>query len=388
MTTNTLQQEFRNRFSREPDHIFFCPGRVNLIGEHIDYNGGNVLPCAITQGTYLALAKNTDKTLRFQCLNFPETANLHLQSSYSKTGNEWFNYPLGVIDRLLQDGHSISGMDLLYCGDLPVGAGLSSSASVEVLTAYALNEIFALGISLADIAILSKDAENNFIGVNCGIMDQFAVAMGRKEHAILLNCDTLEYEYVPFSTGVYSLLIINTNKQRSLAESKYNERFAECGAALKLLKQELKDVYHLCDIEPAVFEQYNDCLSNSVLEKRALHVIQENQRVKDAVLALKAGDMEAFGTLLYASHESLRHNYEVSGKELDTIIDFCKTYPACAGARMTGAGFGGCAIALVKSESIEDFARKLNNYYSRIIGYEPTVLQVQVANGAGEVTLD
>ena len=385
MTTNTLKQEFRNRFSREPEHVFFCPGRVNLIGEHIDYNGGKVLPCAITQGTYLTLAKNTDKTIRFQCLNFPETANLHLQSSYSKTGHEWFNYPLGVIDRLLHDNHSISGVDLLYYGDLPIGAGLSSSASIEVLTAFAMNEIFALGISLPAIALLSKEAENNFIGVNCGIMDQFAVAMGKKTNAILLDCDTLAYEYVPFSTGKYSLVIINTNKTRTLADSKYNERFAECGAALKLLKQEIKNARHLCDIDPDVFEQYNDCLSNSILEKRALHVVTENRRVKDAVEAMKSGDMELFGQLLYASHESLRDNYEVSGKELDTIVDFCKNYPGCAGGRMTGAGFGGCAIALVESEKIEDFTRKLINYYTMIVGYAPSVYPVSIADGAGEV---
>lgn len=386
MTTDALKQEFRNRFTREPEYVFFCPGRVNLIGEHIDYNGGKVMPCAISQGTYLVLAKNTDKILRFQCLGFPEQISLHLQSSYSKTGPEWYNYPLGVIDRLLQDGHTVSGMDMLFYGDLPVGAGLSSSASIEVLTAFALNEIFALGISSTDLAILSKEAENNFIGVNCGIMDQFAVAMGKKGHALLLDCDTLQYEYIPFDPGNYSLLIINTNKQRTLADSKYNERFAECGAALKLFKRELKQIRNLCDMDPAAFDLYNDSLSNPVLEKRARHVISENQRVHDAARALKSGDMQGFGRLLYESHESLRNDYDVSGKELDTIVDFCKGYTECIGARMTGAGFGGCAIALVHKDAVDDFTNRLKKYYAEMTGYKPAVLSAAAAGGAGNFT--
>lgn len=386
MTTDALKQDFRNRFSREAEHIFFCPGRVNLIGEHIDYNGGKVLPCAIAQGTYLAVAKNKDKMLRFQCLHFPETASLHLQSSYSKTGSEWFNYPLGVIDQVLQAGHTLSGLDMLFYGDLPIGAGLSSSASIEVLMAVALNKLFALGIAGTDIAVLSKEAENKFIGVNCGIMDQFAVAMGKKDQAILLDCDTLQYEYIPFNSGAYALLIVNTNKRRTLADSKYNERFAECGAALKLLKQELKEASHLCDIAPASFEMYMDRISNPVLERRSRHVISENQRVKDTVQALKNGDIRAVGKLLYASHDSLRDDYEVSGKELDTIVDFCRGYRDCIGARMTGAGFGGCAIALVQEKSVDDFSNRLSEYYREKIGYTPEVISAVIADGAGELT--
>lgn len=385
MITDTLKQEFRNRFSREPEHIFFCPGRVNLIGEHIDYNGGKVLPCAISQGTYLAVSKNTDKLLRFHSLNFPETVALHLQSSYSKTGTEWFNYPLGVIDLILQAGHTISGLDMLFFGDLPIGAGLSSSASVEVLMAFALNKLFSLAVSLPEMAEMSKEAENKFIGVNCGIMDQFAVAMGKQNHAILLDCDTLQYEYVPFNPGDYSLLIINTNKHRTLADSKYNERFAECGAALKLLKQELPEARHLCDIEPPAFEIYRDRISNLVLEKRSGHVISENRRVKEAVEAMRAGDMIRFGQLLYASHASLRNDYEVSGKELDTIVDFCKEYSGCAGARMTGAGFGGCAIALVQQESVDDFTGKLKKHYAEKIGYAPGIITASIAGGVREL---
>ncbi len=380
MTKVQLQEKFRNRFHKDATHFFFCPGRVNLIGEHIDYNGGRVMPCAISLGTFLAVAKNTDKKLRFQCLNFPETAELHLQSSYAKTGKEWFNYPLGSIHQLLQDDHTISGLDMLFYGNLPIGAGLSSSASIEVLTMFALKELFLLPVSNTDIARLGKKVENEFIGVNSGIMDQFAVAMGQKDKAILLNCDTLEYEYLPFEIGDYVLAIINSNKQRTLADSKYNERFRECGAVLKLLKQELS-VTHLCDIDSIAFVNHKHLINDPVLEKRALHVITENERVKKAREALLNGELKIFGELMYASHQSLQDFYEVSGKELDTIVDFCKTYSQCIGARMTGAGFGGCAIALVKQNSFDDFSFKLISYYKERLGYEPEVFASVIGDG-------
>ncbi|MGZ8523804.1 MAG: galactokinase [Chitinophagaceae bacterium] len=380
MTKVELQEKFRNRFHKEATHFFFCPGRVNLIGEHIDYNGGRVMPCAISLGTFLAVAKNTDKKLRFECLNFPETAELHLQSSYAKTGKEWFNYPLGSIHQLLQDDHTISGLDMLFYGNLPIGAGLSSSASIEVLTMFALKELFQLPISNTDIARLGKKVENEFIGVNSGIMDQFAVAMGQKDKAILLNCDTLEYEYLPFEIGDYVLAIINSNKQRTLADSKYNERFRECGAVLKLLKKELS-VTHLCDIDSITFESHKYLVNDPVLEKRALHVITENERVRQAKDALQNDNLEEFGKLMYASHRSLQELYEVSGNELDSIVEFCKTYPDCIGARMTGAGFGGCAIALVKRDSFNDFASKLIIYYRERIGYDPEVFESVIGDG-------
>lgn len=372
MTLSELHENFRKRFHRDPTDFFYCPGRVNLIGEHIDYNGGKVMPCAISSGTYLAVAKNKEKKLNFQCVNFTETAELHLQSSYSKSGKEWFNYPLGAIHYVLQGDHLISGLDMLFYGDLPIGAGLSSSASIEVLTIYALSELFDLRISKSDAALLGKKVENEFIGLNSGIMDQFAVAMGKKDKAILLDCDTLEYEYLPFEIGDHVLAVINSNKQRALAESKYNERFAECGAVLKLLKQEI-DVNHLCDIDAATFAAYRRLLTDPVLEKRALHVITENERVKEARLALESGQLQKFGNLMYASHRSLKELYEVSGKELDTIVEFCSTYSSCIGARMTGAGFGGCAIALVGKKDFDDFSAKLISYYKERIGYGPQV---------------
>jgi galactokinase len=381
---NAMINEFSSRFGKSPEHIFFCPGRVNLIGEHIDYNGGKVMPCAISLGTYLAVSKNKDKLLRFYSLNFPEMTELHLQENYSKTGKTWFNYPLGVINELLHEGNAISGLDMMFYGNLPIGAGLSSSASIEVLTGFALNQMFVLKISNKDIALMCKKVENQFIGVNSGIMDQFAVAMGKKNKAILLDCDTLEHEYIPFETGDYILAIINSNKQRALADSKYNERFTECGKALKALKKEL-NITHLCDIDLKTFEYHRHLINDPVLDKRALHVISENFRVGEARDALKLNALTSFGKEMYASHQSLRDWYEVSGKELDTIVEFCKTYDDCIGARMTGAGFGGCAIALVKKNKFEDFSSKLGEYYNEIIGYKPDVFASEIGEGVSEL---
>lgn len=384
MELNAMINEFSSRFGKNAEHIFFCPGRVNLIGEHIDYNGGKVMPCAISLGTCLAVSKNKDKRLRFHSLNFPETTELHLQESYSKTGKTWYNYPLGMINEILQEGNTISGLDMLFYGNLPIGAGLSSSASIEVLTGYALNQMFALKISNKDLALMGKKVENQFIGVNSGIMDQFAVVMGKKDKAILLDCDTLEYEYLPFETGEYILAIINSNKQRTLADSKYNERFAECGKVLKVLKKEL-DVIHLCDIDLNMFEEHRHLIDDPVLQKRALHVISENFRVGEARDALKANDLASFGKLMYASHQSLKDWYEVSGKELDTIVGFCKTYEDCIGARMTGAGFGGCAIALVKKDKFDDFSTKLVEYYKEKIGDKCDVFASDIGDGVKEL---
>lgn len=386
MDTTAMINEFSDRYGNPPHHIFFCPGRVNLIGEHIDYNGGKVMPCAISMGTYLAISKNKEKLLRFQCLNFPETAELHLQESYSRSGKEWFNYPLGIINEIIQNGNPVSGLNMLFYGNLPIGAGLSSSASIEVLMGFALNEMFVLKMSNKDIALMGKKAENEFIGVNCGIMDQFAVAMGKKDKAILLNCDTLEYEYLPFETGEYCLAIINSNKPRTLADSKYNERFAECGHVLKKLKKKLT-VQHLCEVSLHDFNEYRHLINDAVLEKRALHVISENFRVGEARDALKAGELFTFGRLMYASHQSLKEWYEVSGKELDTIVEFCKTYDGCTGARMTGAGFGGCAIALVKKSCFDDFAEKISAYYEKEIGYKPQVFASEAEDGVRELRL-
>ncbi|MFV0605258.1 MAG: galactokinase [Niabella sp.] len=380
MTIEELGQEFAKIYQKPAEKTFFCPGRVNLIGEHIDYNGGLVMPCAISMGTTLLVAKNNDGIFRFRAIDFPEIADIAFESSYTKTGSEWYNYPLGVINEFLKDGVAIQGMDFLFSGNLPIGSGLSSSASIEVLTAFALNDIYQAGISNTDLALLGKRVENNFMGLNSGIMDQFAVAMGKEGHAVLLNCDTLDYEYLPFEIGDSVLAIINTNKPRKLVESKYNERYAECMTAKEKLQQKLP-INHLCEVSLAEFEANKNLINDPVIEKRALHVISEDERVKKAKDALEANDTKTFGELMYASHNSLQNLYEVSGIELDTIVDFCKTYSDCIGARMTGAGFGGCAIALIKKEAFDDFKEKITTYYANKIGYQPGVFSSVIAQG-------
>ncbi|MDB5030371.1 galactokinase [Mucilaginibacter sp.] len=377
-----LSQKFSDIYNKEAESAYFSPGRINLIGEHIDYNGGLVMPCAITFGTYLLIAVNQDGVFRFRSSNFNEAPDIPLQSNYQKIGDGWFNFPLGVIDHFLKDGHELHGLDMLYFGDIPIGAGLSSSASIEVVTAFALNELFNTGYSKLDLVKIAKSVENNFIGMNCGIMDQFAVAFGEKDKAIVLNCDTLDYELVNSNIKNYVLAVINTNKSRKLVESKYNERVEECQTALTALKQEL-DINYLCDIDTATFKQYKHLITNEVVRKRAKHVIEENDRVKLAANALANNNLAEFGKLMYASHDSLRDLYEVSGKELDTVVAYAKTNSVVVGARMTGAGFGGCAIALVKQEEFENFSLELSTYYTNKIGYAPSIYSSLIGNGVG-----
>lgn len=379
---DNLQQEFSKLYQKEATNIYFCPGRVNLIGEHIDYNGGLVMPCAVTLGTYMLTAANTDGIFRFKSLNFNEQLDIPLQTDYTKEGESWFNYPLGVIEHFVKDGHQLQGLDILFNGNIPIGSGLSSSASIEVVTAFALNDLFNCGYSKLDLVKLAKSVENNFIGVNSGIMDQFAVAFGEKNKALMLNCDTLEYQAVDSNLGDHVLAIINTNKPRKLAESKYNERVQECQAALKALQQELA-IKHLCDIDTQTFEKYQHLITDAVIYKRAKHVIEENDRVKLAAKALANNNLTEFGRLMYASHASLRDLYEVSGKELDAVVEYAKTDPNVAGARMTGAGFGGCAIALVKADAFDDFSRKVTEYYTDKIGYAPSVYSSLIGDGVG-----
>jgi galactokinase len=383
---NRLQQEFNRIYNKNASYAYFSPGRVNLIGEHIDYNGGLVMPCAITFGTYLLLSPNEDNVFRFRSLNFDENPDVPLQSTYTKTGEAWFNYPLGVITSFLNDGHKLQGLDLLFYGDIPISSGLSSSASIEVVTAFALNSLFNAGYSKLDLVKLSKSVENNFIGVNCGIMDQFAVAFGEKNKALMLNCDTLDYKAVDSNLGNYVLAIINTNKPRKLAESKYNERVRECHAALSALKQQL-DINNLCDIDTATFNKYSSLITDELLYKRAKHVIEENDRVKLAAVALSNNDLTEFGRLMFASHNSLRDMYEVSGKELDAVVSYSKTDANVAGARMTGAGFGGCAIALVKEEAFDSFSENVIEYYTKEIGYAPSVYRSLIGDGVGEINV-
>lgn len=376
-----LAEQFLRFFGHHHTKTYFAPGRVNLIGEHIDYNGGLVMPCAITYGTYLLLAPNDDQVYRFRSLNFEASLEIDIRKGgYSKAGTNWYNYPLGVIDRLIKTGHIPAGLDMMFWGNIPIGSGLSSSASIEVVTAFALNELMGAAISRLDLVKLTKDVENIFIGLNSGIMDQFAVAFGKKNKAIQLNCDTLDYSLVDCDLGDYLLAIINTNKLRALAESKYNERVMECNEALKALQPALP-VQYLCDIDADAFTRHQHLISNDIVRKRVKHVVEENARVKQAARALAAGDLAAFGQLMYASHDSLRHLYEVSGKELDTVVDYCITNKQVAGARMTGAGFGGCAIALVRKDGFDVFSEELIRYYQQRIGYAPTVYSSSIGDG-------
>ncbi|MBD1395011.1 galactokinase [Mucilaginibacter glaciei] len=379
-----LQQEFSKIYHKEATRTFFSPGRVNLIGEHIDYNGGLVMPCAITFGTYMLVSPNNDNVFRFKSLNFDETAEIPLQESYIKHGTDWYNYPIGVIAYFLQQDKKLQGLDILYYGDIPIGSGLSSSASIEVVTAFALNELFNIGFTKLELVKLSKWVENVFIGLNSGIMDQFSVAFGEKDKALMLNCDTLEYQAVDSNLGDNVLAIINTNKPRKLAESKYNERVQECQSALKALQQEL-DISYLCDIDTKKFDQYKHLITNPTVLKRATHVIAENDRVKLAAKALSDNNLEEFGRLMYASHDSLRDLYEVSGIELDTVVEYARTNPSVAGARMTGAGFGGCAIALVKANDFDNFSKGVIDYYTEKIGYAPSVYKSMIGDGVKEI---
>jgi galactokinase len=378
---NQLNQLFNENYGYAPQYEFFAPGRVNLIGEHIDYNGGLVMPCAITMGTWLCVGKNNSNTIRFRSLNFDEHFEVPLQSTFSKKGTSWFNYPLGVINEVQQLlDWKCGGLDLLFFGNIPIGSGLSSSASIEVLTAFALNKIYDLGLDKLSLVKLCKKVENEFIGVSSGIMDQFAVTFGEKDSAIVLNCDTLKHKFVDCNLGEYSLAIINTNKHRTLADSKYNERVQECQHALKNLQQEII-INNLCELSPEKFALHQHLIDDETLLKRAIHVVKENSRVISAVKLLAEGDLKAFGRLMYASHQSLKELYEVSGRELDTIVDFCATYEHVIGARMTGAGFGGCAIALLKKGFEEDFAKYLSEYYFNEIGYYATIYVEEIGDG-------
>lgn len=379
-----LTEKFLALYGQEPKANYFTPGRVNLIGEHIDYNGGLVMPCAVTLGTWLSIAPNNDEVIRFNSLNFPETQEIALQPAYTKTGSEWYNYPLGVFHEVLKKHELSTGLDLLFYGNIPIGSGLSSSASIEVVMAYALNHYFDLGYEKIEIPLLAQKVENEFIGVNCGIMDQFAVAFGEANKALVLNCDTLKYKSVDCNLGDYCLAIINTNKPRKLAESKYNERVAECQTALAQLNQEIT-LNNLCELTAEKFSLHSHLITDETVLKRATHVIRENDRVNLAAKALNEGNLAEFGRLMYASHQSLKDLYEVTGAELDAVVEFCSGYEHVIGARMTGAGFGGCAIALLKKGQEEDFARQLTDFYVERIGYPAAIYISEIGNGASAI---
>lgn len=379
-----LQSDFKTIFKHEQSTIFFAPGRVNLIGEHTDYNGGMVFPCAITFGTYGAISTRNDSLIKLYSNNFPEIGiiTVDLQDIQYKKEDDWANYAKGVLYFMQQKGYTFShGLNILIEGNIPNGAGLSSSASLEVLIGTMFNETFHLGIDMVDIVKISQEAENKFIGVNCGIMDQFIIGMGKQEHAIALDTSTLEYTYAPVKLKNASIVIMNTNKQRGLADSKYNERRSECERALKEL-QAVVSIQSLCDLSEADFETYKSAIHNPVDCKRAKHAIYENERVKKAITALKQDDLSLFGELMNASHISLRDDYEVTGKELDTLVSSAWKQKGTLGARMTGAGFGGCAIAIVQDDCISLFKEQVEKEYTAMIGYAPTFYIASIGDGA------
>lgn len=369
------------------DRQFFAPGRINLIGEHIDYSGGHVFPCAITYGTTLWIKKRDDQLLRFYSKNFEELGviEVSLDKVEFDSAHDWANYPKGVI-RILQDmGYKIShGLDLVYEGNIPNGAGLSSSASIEVVTGTMLNEVFNLGLDMVEIALISQKAENDFVGVNCGIMDQFAVAMGKEDHAILLDTNTLNYDYIPVVLENASIVIMNTNKRRGLADSQYNLRRAQCEQALALIQQE-KQVQHLCDLTVSELESLKHLITDEEMYRRAYHAVSENERTLKAAQVLQDNDLVAFGQLMNESHISLRDDYEVTGIELDTLVEAAWNHEGTIGSRVTGAGFGGCAIAIVKNEHLDDFISDVASKYEEKIGYAADFYVANVGQGAHEI---
>ena len=380
-----MQTEFKKLFGDQATKTFFSPGRVNLIGEHTDYNGGNVFPCAISLGTYAVAAKRTDKKMRLYSMNIPEKGIIEFEIAalrYDKK-YDWANYPMGVIQMLQNHGFELaSGFDILFYGTLPNGAGLSSSASLEVLTGVIFNEFLNLQINRVDLVKMSQEAENKFVGVNCGIMDQFAVGMGKKNHAILLDCNTLVYRYSKIELNGYSIVIANTNKRHSLGDSKYNERRGECEAALAQL-QTVKSIKALGELTDAEFDELSESISSPIQRKRAHHAVYENQRTLEAVAALENKDLVKFGQLMNASHVSLRDDYEVTGIELDTLAELAWQQDGVLGSRMTGAGFGGCTVSIVKDECIAAFEKNIAAAYTAKIGYAPDFYVANIADGAG-----
>lgn len=379
-----LINEFTQVFGEFNGNVYFAPGRVNLIGEHTDYNGGHVFPCALNIGTYLVVNKREDSLLRFYSGNFGGLGIIEVDSNtlvYDKK-DDWTNYPKGVIKVLQDAGYNINkGFDLYFFGNIPNGAGLSSSASIELATAIMINDQFAFGIDQVELVKFSQKAENQFVGVKCGIMDQFAIGMGKENHAVLLDTNTLHYEYAPLVINDYSLVIINTNKRRGLADSKYNERRSECEQALAILKNHV-NIQSLGELSNEQFDALSVHIKEENVYKRAKHAVYENTRTLEAKEALKRGDLKRFGELMNASHISLRDDYEVTGMELDTLVQIAWNQEGVLGSRMTGAGFGGCTISIVKSDQLEQFKENIINEYTRRIGYQPTIYMVEVGEGA------
>jgi galactokinase len=387
MKSTDLKQEFKAQFGTDAQRVFFSPGRINLIGEHTDYNGGHVFPCAISLGTYAAYAPRDDMQVRFYSANVAKqgTVIVDLNDLAYQKADGWTNYPKGMLVELNKAGYQFDhGFDLYVHGNLPDGAGLSSSASIELLMGFIAKTVYDLPVSNLDLVKMGQKDENNYIGVNSGIMDQFAVGMGKKDQAILLDTNTMDYEYSPVELGDNVIVIMNTNKRRELADSKYNERRGECEAALAKLQVKL-DIKSLGDLDLNSFDRATYLINDATLIKRARHAVLENQRTLQAIDALKQNDLETFGHLVNASHVSLENDYEVTGKELDTLATTAWAQPGVLGARMTGAGFGGCAIAIVAKDQVTAFEKNVGTTYEQEIGYAPTFYVAEIADGPREL---
>ena len=384
LSTQQLRSNFATIFGIEADHTFFSPGRINLIGEHTDYNGGHVFPAAISLGTYGAARKRDDNLLRFYSANFEDKGIIEvpLEDLRFEKAHNWTNYPKGVLHFLQKAGHVIDkGMDVYVFGNIPNGSGLSSSASLELLTGIIAEKLFDLKLDRLDLVKIGKQTENEFIGVNSGIMDQFAIGMGADQRAIYLDTNTLEYELVPLNLKDNVVVIMNTNKRRELADSKYNERRAECEKAVEELKQKLS-IATLGELNEWDFDEYSYLIQDENRLKRARHAVLENQRTLQAQAALQTGDLEKFGRLMNASHVSLEHDYEVTGLELDTLAHTAWEQEGVLGARMTGAGFGGCAIALVRKDAVEAFQKNVGQKYEEVVGYASSFYIAEIAGGS------
>jgi len=383
MDINELKKDFVKRYgiSTDASFLYFAPGRVNLIGEHTDYNGGYVFPCALNFGTYLAVRKNKDDLIKMATVNFDYSAEVEPDDIQRKHEGQWVNYPLGVIHEFQKLGIKITGLDMLFYGNVPNGAGLSSSASIEIVTALAINELFNSGLDGVALAKLGQRAENQYVGVNCGIMDQFASAMGRKDSAIFLDCNTLQYKIVPLKLNGYKLVISNTNKRRGLADSKYNERRGECDKAVEYIKK-AKNISLLGEIPEDAFYLIDQQIPDETVRKRARHVVTEIKRTVDAVKELNAGNLKEFGALMNGSHDSLRDDYEVTGFELDTLVDEARKIPGVIGSRMTGAGFGGCTVSLVEEEQVKTFMDEVGRNYHAKTGLKADFYVAEIGDGA------
>ena len=385
---NKMLEKFNEKFGyKQGVRVFFSPGRVNLIGEHTDYNGGHVFPCALSFGTYGAIALRDDKVVRMYSENFDDKGIISFDIENLKNDKEhdWANYPKGVIDVLRKYGYDVNkGFDMVVYGNIPNGAGLSSSASLELLMAVMMNDIYDFNIDRVELVKYCQEAENDFIGVNCGIMDQFAIGMGKDSNAILLDCNTLDYKYSTVNLKDEVIVIANTNKRRGLADSKYNERRGECEEALKELQSELK-INALGELTEDEFEQSKHLIKNDVRAKRAKHAVYENQRTLKAVKALEDNNLELFGQLMVGSHVSLRDDYEVTGIELDTLVDLASKQEGTIGSRMTGAGFGGCTVSIVKKPMVEKFIENVGKEYKEKIGYDADFYVANIGSGTREI---